>query len=95
MTFQLISDKEVKDGYHFKFNVGVILRADFKTQIETLSKAVNSFIYTPNEARNLLDKEDREFGDQLIGNGASIPIQYAGLQYLSKLEGDGKEETDE
>ena len=95
LTFKLLSDKEVKDGYHFKFNVGVILRADFKTQIETLSKAVNSFIYTPNEARNLLDKEDREFGDQLIGNGASIPIQYAGLQYLSKLEGDGKEETDE
>ena len=90
LSYKLLTDKEVTDGYHFKFNVAVILRADHKTQIETLSKAVNSFIYTPNEARNLLDKEDVEGGDQLLGNGASIPIQYAGLQYVKELD-DGKE----
>lgn len=95
LTYKLLSDDEVNNGFHFKFNVAVILRADHKTQIETLSKAVNSFIYTPNEARNLLDKEDVIGGDQLLGNGASIPIQYAGLQYVSSLDGDGKEETDE
>lgn len=96
LTYKLLTDEEVNAGYHFKFNVAVILRADHKTQIETLSKAVNSFIYTPNEARNLLDKEDILGGDQLLGNGASIPIQYAGLQYVKDLDdGDGKEETDE
>lgn len=94
MTYKLLNDKEVANGYHFKFNIAVMLRADHKTQIETLSKAVNSFIYTPNEARNLLDKEDVEGGDQLLGNGASIPIQYAGLQYVKELD-DGKEGGDE
>lgn len=93
LTYKMLSDKEVADGYHFKFNIAVMLRADHKTQIETLSKAVNSFIYTPNEARNLLDKEDVDGGDQLLGNGASIPIQYAGLQYVTELGGkEGKDE---
>lgn len=95
LTYKLLTDKEVKDGHHFKFNIAVMLRADHKTQIETLSKAVNSFIYTPNEARNLLDKEDVDGGDQLLGNGASIPIQYAGLQYVKDLDDERKEEGDE
>ena len=76
-------------GYHFKFNVAVILRADLKTQIETLSLAVSSFIYTPNEARAILDKEAKEGGDRLLGNGASIPVELAGSQYIK----DKPEET--
>ena len=83
LTYKLLSDEDAKKGLHFKFNVSVILRADLRTQIEMLSKAVNGFIYTPNEARNLLDLEDKEGGDQLLGNGASIPIQYAGARYAN------------
>lgn len=83
LTYKLLSDEDSKKGLHFKFNVSVILRADLQTQITTLSTAVNSFIYTPNEARNLLDLEDKEGGDQLLGNGASIPIQFAGAQYTT------------
>ena len=52
-----------------------------KTQIETLSSAVGNFIYTPNEARALLDLEAKPGGDELLGNGASIPVQLAGIQY--------------
>uniref|UniRef100_UPI00359FB51C phage portal protein n=1 Tax=Jeotgalibaca porci TaxID=1868793 RepID=UPI00359FB51C len=90
ISYKLLSDNERnEDGLRFKFNVSVILRADLKTQIEMLSKAVNSFIYTPNEARNMLDFEDKDGGDQLLGNGASIPIQFAGSQYTNI---DGKEE---
>lgn len=83
LTFKLLSEAETSEGLHFKFNIAVVLRADLKTQIETLSMAVNSFIYTPNEAREQLDKEAKEGGDQLLGNGASIPIQYAGSQYTT------------
>lgn len=82
ISYKLLSDEDIKDGLHFKFNVAVILRADLKTQIESLSKAVNSFLYTPNEAREMLDKEAVEGGDVLLGNGASIPVQYAGSQYV-------------
>lgn len=81
LSYKLLSDEEVAKGYHFKFNVSVILRADLKTQIETLSKAVGSFIYTPNEARAILDKEAKEGGDRLLGNGAYIPVEMAGIQY--------------
>lgn len=91
LTYKLLSDAEIKQGYHFKFNVASILRADQQTQINTLSTAVNSFLYTPNEARALLDLEAKEGGDNLLGNGSSIPVQYTGSQYTEIDEG---KETD-
>lgn len=94
LNYKLLTKDEIKRGYYFKFNVGVILRADLKTQIETLSKAVSSFIYTPNEARALLDMEAKDGGDKLLGNGASIPVEYAGMQYINNNQ-EGKEETKE
>lgn len=89
LNYKLLSREEINNGYYFKFNVGVLLRADLKTQIETLSQAVSNFIYTPNEARALLDKPALPGGDKLLGNGASIPVELAGTQYTN-LE--GKEE---
>ena len=64
-----------------KFNTAVLLRADLKTQIEALSLAVQSFLYTPNEAREFLDKPAVDGGDKLLGNGASIPVNLTGSQY--------------
>lgn len=90
LNYKLLSREEIDNGYYFKFNVAVILRADLKTQIETLSQAVSNFIYTPNEARALLDKPAMPGGDKLLGNGASIPVELAGTQYTNNLE--GKEE---
>lgn len=89
IAYKLLTDTETRLGYHAKFNIGVLLRADFKTQIETLSTAVNSFLYTPNEARAKLDLVAVEGGDRLLGNGASIPVEYTGMQYTQSqtLEG--------
>ena len=96
LTYKLLSDEDVDKGLHFKFNVAVILRADLKTQIDSLSKAVSSFLYTPNEARALLDLESKAGGDKLLGNGASIPVEYAGLQYVNSLNGsDNNSGTDD
>ena len=81
LTYKLLTQDEVNTGYHFKFNVAVILRADLNTQIQTLSNGVANFIYTPNEARALLDLEAKPGGDRLLGNGASIPVELAGTQY--------------
>lgn len=83
ITYKLLSSDEIANGYHFKFNVSVILRADLATQIDTLSKGVAGFIYTPNEARSMLDLEAKEGGDKLLGNGASIPVELAGTQYIN------------
>lgn len=95
--WKLLSDQEEKEGYHAKFNTAVLLRADHKTQIDTLSQAVNNFIYTPNEARALLDLSWREGGDQLLGNGAAIPITLIGRQYtdgVDPVDTNGKEDED-
>lgn len=89
LNYKLLSSDEIRNGYYFKFNVAVILRADLKTQVETLCQAISNFLYTPNEARALLDMEAKEGGDQLLGNGASIPVTLAGTQYIKS---DGKEE---
>lgn len=91
LTNKLLLPAEVDNGLHCKFNVAVILRADLQTQINTLSTAVNSFIYTPNEARALLDLEAKDGGDELLGNGASIPVQYAGSQYTQLADPNGSE----
>lgn len=88
LTYKLLTEDEIANGYHFKFNIDVILRADFATKINTLSTAVNSFLMTPNEARSKLDLEAKDGGDELLGNGASIPVQYTGSQYMKLPESD-------
>lgn len=81
ITYKCLSTSKRNEGYHFKFNVNVILRADMKTQMEALSKGVNNGIYTPNEAREYLDLPAKEGGDQLVMNGNYIPLTMVGEQY--------------
>ena len=88
--YKLLTSTEEAGGYHVKFNTAVILRADQQTQINTLSAAVSSFLMTPNEARERLDLPSKPGGDELLGNGASIPVQLAGTQYTQNTA--GKEE---
>lgn len=108
LSFKLLSFDEMRKGYRFKFNVDVILRADFKTKVETLSKAVNTFLYTPNEAREKLDLEAVEGGDSLMGNGSTVKLEQVGIQYRraepststdsggegGETDGEGTEESD-
>lgn len=91
LNYKLLTAQQRNKGYHFKFNVASILRADLKTQIETLSQGVSNFIYTPNEARELLDLPAVPGGDQLLGNGASIPVDKAGMQYEKATTAEGGE----
>ena len=91
--YKLLTDVEEAAGYHAKLNTAVILRADLKTQIEALSMAVNSFLYTPNEAREFLDKPAVDGGDRLLGNGASIPVGLTGAQYTDNSAGKEEEKA--
>ena len=95
LTYKLLTAEEIENGYYFKFNVDVMLRADFKTKIETLSKATNNFLMTPNEARLKLDLGRKPGGDRLLGNGASIPVEYTGSQYTNGLVTDDGHDPDD
>lgn len=84
ISYKLLTDEEIKEGLYFKFNIAVLLRADLKTQIESLSKGIQNSLYTPNEARAHLDLEAKPGGDRLIGNGSMIPVEMMGEQYKRK-----------
>ena len=92
IAYKLLTDQEEADGFHVKFNTGVILRSDQRTQIETLTSAVANFLMTPNEAREKLDLPAKDGGDTLLGNGSTIPLTDIGKQYAPTSE--GNPETD-
>lgn len=81
LNYKLLSDLELKQGYFFKFNTGMLLRADMKTQIESITQAISNGLYTPNEGRAYLDLEAKDGGDSLIVNGSMIRVEQVGSQY--------------
>ena len=83
LSWKLLTDDEAGNGYVPKFNTSVLLRTEFQTMVSTLATAVQSFLFTPNEARERLDLPHKEGGDALLGNGAAIPVQFAGSQYTA------------
>lgn len=81
LSYKLLSAEELQSGFYFKFNVSVILRADLKTQIESLNTAIQGGIKTPNEARSMLDLPNVVGGDTLLCNGNMMPVKDAGKQF--------------
>ncbi len=70
---KFFSEKEKATGRFFnKFNVAALLRADLKTQAESISKLVASRIYNPNEGREMLDRDPYKGGDE-FANPAITP----------------------
>jgi len=81
IAYKLLTQKELSEGYYAKFNVSVILRADLKTQIETLKNAVAGGLKTPNEARSMLDLPSEEGADVLLIQSNMIPVKDAGKNF--------------
>ena len=81
ITYKVLSNELMNSGYYFKFNINTILRADSQKQMESLSKAVSSGIYTVNDARNLLDLPDVEGGDVCMVNGSNVKLIDVGAAY--------------
>ncbi|MBO5461164.1 MAG: phage portal protein [Ruminococcus sp.] len=84
---KILSPKDAKDGFFYKFNEKAILRTDSKSQMESLKGAVTNGIYTLNEAREYLDLPNKEGGDILMVNGNCIPATMVGEQYRKGGEG--------
>lgn len=87
LNYKLLSDKEIRKGYYFKFNTGMLLRADLKTQVDSLTQGISNGLYTPNEARAFLDLDSKDGGDYLIVNGSMIRVEQVGSQYGVNAKG--------
>ncbi len=59
---------------HIRFNVDSLLRGDLKTRMEAHATAIQNGIKTPNEVRDLEELEPKESGDDLLIQGATVPI---------------------
>ena len=90
INYKCLMDKQRADGFMYKFNERVLLRANAETQMKTITSAVQNGVYTPNEARHYLDLPSQDGGDVLIVNGNYVPLTSVGAAYGVNGKG-GKE----
>lgn len=64
--------------YTVEFSADALLRASLEKRIELYGKAINSGIYSPNEARQLENLPPEKGGNQLLIQGAMIPLTHVG-----------------
>jgi len=70
---KLLSQRQKDAGSHeFKFNTAALLRTDFKTTIDALGVAITHRIMSPNEAREKIDMNPYDGGDEYL-NPAITP----------------------
>lgn len=81
INYKCLTDEQRADGFLYKFNERVLLRANAETQMKTITSAVQNGVYTPNEGRHFLDLPSKEGGDVLIVNGNYVPLTAAGAAY--------------
>jgi HK97 family phage portal protein len=60
---------------YVEFNVDGLLRGDFKTRMEAHATSIQNGIRTPNEVRDLENMEPMPAGDDLMIQGATVPIR--------------------
>lgn len=72
-------------GRYVEHNLDGLLRGDFRTRMEGLARAIQTAILTPNEARGLENRPSLPNGDDLLIQGATVPL---GSAMASSSEGD-------
>lgn len=82
MTYKLLTEQEISEGYFIRFNVDAMLRSDLKTRYESYGVGIQNGVLEPNEARAKENLPPKPGGDQLYFNGNMIPVTMAGSQWL-------------
>lgn len=59
---------------YVEFNLNGLLRGDFATRMDGLARAINTALLTPNEARSLENYPPLKHGDDLLIQGATVPL---------------------
>lgn len=82
LTYKLLTDEEISEGFFIRFNVDAILRSSLKERYEAYGIGVQNGFLTPNEPRAKENEPPLPGGDKLYFNGNMIPIEMAGSQYV-------------
>ena len=90
MNRKLLTTRELQEGKHFKFNVGVLLRNDPTAQADIIQKLIQSGVYSIDEARSLVDREPCENGNKHLVNGSYVSLEDLGIAYRDKQKGGEK-----
>lgn len=81
LTYKLLTEKEISEGFFIRFNVDAILRSTLKERYEAYNQGIQGGFLKPNEARDKENLPHEAEGDQLYFNGNMIPMKMAGKQY--------------
>ena len=75
LNVKLLSSREMRNDTHFfKFNTAAFMRADFATTMQSLRSGVEALILNPNEARDILDYNNRDGGDEFVNPNTSTQM---------------------
>lgn len=75
ISYKLLLNREIDEGYKFEFNPNGILRADYEKQMEGLVKGVGAGIFSRDEARDQLGFPSKGGNaDELLTNSANVKI---------------------
>lgn len=74
-------------GRYVEHNLDGLLRGDFKTRMEGLASAIQNAQLTPNEARALDNRPPKAKGDDLLIQGATVPLGSQPIQPTSQGNG--------
>lgn len=91
IAYKALTDKMISQGYFAEFDTSVMLRSDFKTQVETYKSGIDGGLYTPNEARRALKLPRVDGADELLCNGNLVPVALAGIQWN---DGEGNDDAE-
>jgi HK97 family phage portal protein len=75
--------------FYVEYNVDGLLRGDLKTRMEAHATSIQNAIRTPNEVRNIENLPAKDGGDDLMIQGATVPVgtQPKNVVVSSKLDG--------
>ena len=59
---------------YIKHNLDGLMRGDFTSRMEGLAQGIQNAILTPNEARKLENRPSKPLGDDLLIQGATVPL---------------------
>jgi HK97 family phage portal protein len=84
----LLTTAEARN-WEFEFNFDALVRMTLTERLKAWKEGINGSVLTPNEARAMEGWEPKQGGDQLLVQGAMIPLDQIGKQRQTGVVRDG------